>query len=191
MKIKALISFGGYREADLRLCFRICKDPVFSRLNCRYFVFFWSPQKSKRYQQHLAQMVSINASGVLIATYIWVIVKILVFFISYENRWCDHDFFFFTWFYWSYLLMLADKTEKILVCKYIFYWIKTPFFFFFFACLPVPRKKKNFRQELQKKTQKNCYFLRNFNWLYIKVNVGGFNMWFFITIFAFFFFFFC
>ena len=30
-KTKALISFGGYREADLRLCFRICENPVFSR----------------------------------------------------------------------------------------------------------------------------------------------------------------
>ena len=28
---KVLISFAGYREADLRLCFRICKKPVFSR----------------------------------------------------------------------------------------------------------------------------------------------------------------
>ena len=29
-KTKALISFGGYREADLCLCFRICIKPVFS-----------------------------------------------------------------------------------------------------------------------------------------------------------------
>ena len=28
---KGVISFNGYREADLRLCFRICKNPVFSR----------------------------------------------------------------------------------------------------------------------------------------------------------------
>ena len=33
-KTKALISFAvSYREADLRLCFRICKKPVFSRLS--------------------------------------------------------------------------------------------------------------------------------------------------------------
>ena len=29
-KTKALISFRGYREADLGLCFRIYKKPVFS-----------------------------------------------------------------------------------------------------------------------------------------------------------------
>ena len=27
----------GYREADLRLCFRICKKPVFSRRGSNYF----------------------------------------------------------------------------------------------------------------------------------------------------------
>ena len=30
-KPKALISFAGYREADLGLCFRMWKKPVFSR----------------------------------------------------------------------------------------------------------------------------------------------------------------
>ena len=30
-KTKALISFVVIAEADLRLCFRICKNPVFSR----------------------------------------------------------------------------------------------------------------------------------------------------------------
>ena len=28
---KGADQFRGYREADLRLCFRICKKPVFSR----------------------------------------------------------------------------------------------------------------------------------------------------------------
>ena len=38
----------GYREADLRLCFRICKNPVFSRrgsiivLSCIFLLIFWS-----------------------------------------------------------------------------------------------------------------------------------------------------
>ena len=29
----------GYREADLRLCFRICKKPVFSRRGSFYLLF--------------------------------------------------------------------------------------------------------------------------------------------------------
>ena len=74
-------------------------------------------------------------------------VKILVRFISYENRWCDHEFFFFTQYYWSYLIRLADKTEK--------YWCVNIFFIgfkpHFLAFLPVQRKKLNFRQELLKK----------------------------------------
>ena len=110
-------------------------------------------------------------------------VKILVRFISYENRWCDHEFFFFTQYYWSYLIRLADKTEK--------YWCVNIFFIglkpHFLAFLPVQRKKLNFRQELLKKTVifsgilTGCIDKSN-----IKVNVGGFNMWFFITFFAFF-----
>ena len=74
-------------------------------------------------------------------------VKILVRFISYENRWCDHDFFFFTQYYWSYLIRLADKTEK--------YWCVNIFFIglkpHFLAFLPVQQKKLNFQQELSKK----------------------------------------
>ena len=74
-------------------------------------------------------------------------VKILVRFISYENHWCDHEFFFFTQYYWSYLIRLADKTEK--------YWCVIIFFIglkpHFFAFLPVQRKKLNFQQELSKK----------------------------------------
>ena len=31
----------GYREADLRLCFRICKYPVFSRRGSFDVVLFW------------------------------------------------------------------------------------------------------------------------------------------------------
>ena len=30
----------GYREADLRLCFRICKNPVFSRRGSIMFTYF-------------------------------------------------------------------------------------------------------------------------------------------------------
>ena len=30
----------GYREADLRLCFRICKKPVFSRRGSNNVLFF-------------------------------------------------------------------------------------------------------------------------------------------------------
>ena len=55
--------------------------------------------------------------------------------------------FFFTQYYWSYLIRLADKTEKILVCKYIFIGLKPHLL----AFLPVPQKKLNFRQELLKK----------------------------------------
>ena len=62
-------------------------------------------------------------------------VKILVRLISYENRWCDHEFFFFTQYYWSYLIRLADKTEK--------YWCVNIFFIglkpHFLAFLPVRR----------------------------------------------------
>ena len=74
-------------------------------------------------------------------------VKILVRFISYENHRCDHDFFFFTQYYWSYLIRLADKTEK--------YWCVNIFFIglkpHFLAFLLVQRKKLNFRQEFLKK----------------------------------------
>ena len=56
-------------------------------------------------------------------------------------------FFFFTQYYWSYLIRLADKTEK--------YWCVNIFFIglkpHFLAFLPVQRKKMNFPQELFKK----------------------------------------
>ena len=38
--------------------------------------------------------------------------KFLSVFISCENCWCDHVVFFFTQYYWPYLIRLADKTEK-------------------------------------------------------------------------------
>ena len=45
-KTKALISFAvGYREADLRLCFRICKSPVFSRRGS--YVMSIEPRREK------------------------------------------------------------------------------------------------------------------------------------------------
>ena len=37
---------GGYREADLRLCFRICKKPVFSRHGSYNFTSFAMVDKS-------------------------------------------------------------------------------------------------------------------------------------------------
>ena len=45
-KTKALISFG-YPEADLRLCFRICKNPVFSRRGS--YCWLWSCQHLPTY----------------------------------------------------------------------------------------------------------------------------------------------
>ena len=92
-------------------------------------------------------------------------------------------FFFFTQYYWSYLIRLADKTEK--------YWCVNIFFIglkpHFLAFLPVQRKKLDFRQELLKKTVIFSEILTGcIDKSTIKVNVGGFNMWFFITFFAFF-----
>ena len=108
-------------------------------------------------------------------------VKILVRFISYENRWCDHEFFFFTQYYWSYLIRLADKTEKHW-CENIFFIGLKPHFL---AFLLVQRKKLNFWQELLKKTLIFSGILTGcIDKSIIKVNVGGFNTWFFITFFA-------
>ena len=69
------------------------------------------------------------------------------------------------------------------MCKYIFYWIKTPFFCIFAR----PTEKMNFRQELLKKNVIISGILTGcIDKSIIKVNIGGFNMWFFITFFAFF-----
>ena len=46
----------GYREADLRLCFRICKNPVFSRRGSFYEF------KKKRYNQTKLSIKLIHAS---------------------------------------------------------------------------------------------------------------------------------
>ena len=110
-------------------------------------------------------------------------VKILVRFISYENRWCDHEFFFFTQYYWSYLIRLADKTEK--------YWCVNIFFIglkpHFLAFLPVQRKKNELSTRIIKKNVIFSGIVTGcIDKSIIKVNVGGFNMWFFITFFAFF-----
>ena len=71
------------------------------------------------------------------------------------------------------------------MCKYIFYWIKTPFVGIF--ARPT-EKKLNFRQELLKKNVIFSGILTGcIDKSIIKVNVGGFNMLFFITFFAFFF----
>ena len=56
-------------------------------------------------------------------------------------------FFFFTQYYWSYLIRQADKTE-IYWCVNIFFIGLKPHFL---AFLPVQRKKLNFQQELLKK----------------------------------------
>ena len=80
--------------------------------------------------------------------------------------------FFFTQYYWSYLLKLADKTETYWCVNMFFYWIKPPFS----AFLPVLRKKLNFRQELLKKTVIFSGILIGcIDKSIIKVNVGGFK----------------
>ena len=40
---KGAVQLRGYREADLRLCFRICKKPVFSRRGSTYPDFYNGP----------------------------------------------------------------------------------------------------------------------------------------------------
>ena len=56
-------------------------------------------------------------------------------------------FFFFTQYYWSYLIRLADKTEKYWCVNIFFIGLKPQFLPF----LPVQQKKLKFRQELLKK----------------------------------------
>ena len=109
-------------------------------------------------------------------------VEILVRFISYENRWCDHNFFLH-----KILLIILNKASwlngKILVRKYIFYWIKTPFFGIFAR----PTEKIELSTRIIKKTVIFSGILTGcIDKSIIKVNVGGFNMWFFITFFYFF-----
>ena len=106
------------------------------------------------------------------------IVKILVRFISYENCWCDHQLFFFTRYYWSYLLILADKTEKYWCVNIFFIGLKPNFL----AFLPVRQKKWNFHKNYLKK----LLFSQLYWWKHYQVNVGGFNIWFFIPFFEFF-----
>ena len=53
-------------------------------------------------------------------------------------------FFFFTQYYWSYLIRLADKTEKYWCVNIFFIGLKPQFL----AFLPVQRKKLNFQHEL-------------------------------------------
>ena len=75
--------------------------------------------------------------------HMWVIVKIrqnsCPFHILWKPLMCSW-FFFFTQYYWSYLIRLADKTEK--------YWCVNIFFIglkpHFLAFLPLPWKKLNF-----------------------------------------------
>ena len=109
-------------------------------------------------------------------------VKILVRFISYENRWCDHEFFFFTQYYWSYLIRLADKTEKY-CCVNIFLLDSNPIFGIFAR----PAEKIELSTRIIKKNVIFSGILTGcIDKSIIQVNVGGFNMWFFITFFAFF-----
>ena len=90
--------------------------------------------------------------------------------------------FFFTQYYWSYLIRLADKTEKYW-CVNMFYWIKTPFF----GIYARPGEKIELSTRIIKKTVIFSGIITGcIDKSIIKVNVGGFNMWFFITFFAFF-----
>ena len=71
-------------------------------------------------------------------------VKILVFFIFYENLSCDLETNFYVRYSWSCLIMLTDKTVSYW-CENIFFIDLKPLFSSF---LPVPRKNLKFRQEL-------------------------------------------
>ena len=69
------------------------------------------------------------------------------------------------------------------MCKYIFYWIKTPFFGIFAR----PAEKIELSSRIIKKTVIFSGILTGcIDKSIIKVNVVGSNMWFFITFFAFF-----
>ena len=69
------------------------------------------------------------------------------------------------------------------MCKYIFYWIKTPFFGIFAR----PAEKIELSTRIIKKTDIFSGILTGcIDKSIIKVNVGGFNMRFFITVFVFF-----
>ena len=69
------------------------------------------------------------------------------------------------------------------MCKYIFYWIKPPFFGIFAR----PAEKIELSTRIIKKTVIFSGILTGcIDNSIIKVNVGGFNMRFFITFFAFF-----
>ena len=69
------------------------------------------------------------------------------------------------------------------MCKYIFYWIKTPFFGIFAR----PVEKIDLLTRTIKKTVIFSGILTGcIDKSIIKVNVGGFNMWFFIIFLHFF-----
>ena len=50
---KAADQLRGYREADLRLCFRICKKPVFLRRGSHDIVFMLKTRTTEVFMLHL------------------------------------------------------------------------------------------------------------------------------------------
>ena len=55
----------GYREADLRLCFRICKNPVFSRRSSYHSIDMKMIKKLDNMSQNIIIMTLSMISGVI------------------------------------------------------------------------------------------------------------------------------